>query len=49
MQRIVFSNLIPLGSRLHHDDATAVHQLQNEVSGTPPVEDANVQSSEHVH
>lgn len=49
MQRFVFSNLFYSGSRLHHDDATAVHQLQNEVCGPPPMEDAHLQGSEHVH
>lgn len=35
--------------RFHHDDAAAVHQLQTEVCGPPPLEDAHVQSPQYIH
>ena len=35
--------------RVYHDDPSAVHQLQDEVCGSPPVEDVDLQSFEHVH
>lgn len=38
-----------LGFRFHYNDATAVHQLQNEVCGPPPVEDAHLQGSQYIH
>ena len=36
-------------ARIHHHDTTAVHQLQVEVGGPPPLEDAHVQGPQHIH
>lgn len=35
--------------RFYNDDPSVIYQLQTEVSGSPPVENAHLQSSEHIY
>lgn len=35
--------------RFHYNDAAAIHQLQNEVCGPPPMEDAHLQGSQYLY
>ena len=40
--------LLPHG-RIHHNDSSALHQLQAQVSGSLAMEDAHLQGSQHIH
>lgn len=49
VQCLTFSLLFWGGVRFHYNDATAIHQLQNEVCGPPPMEDAHLQGSQYIY
>lgn len=47
--KTVFFLSVFLGFRFYYNDATAIHQLQDEVCSPPPVEDAHLQGPQYLY